>query len=201
MRTFSDQSGRNKPKQLHNRFPQCVKMSNATCKSESGTTPKKQKLAEMSVFLNYDATQAVQAMTNPPSISVRGIFRLNTDCFDEIFDYLSAEDLLSFGQTCKTMQNVVGNYFKSNYTVATKFGGNDGIYRVFSDTRIEPAQTSGFNRFIKYISQNTNSLGLLRYIESHSKEFTSVNHLCLEGVDLSRGRVTCLKNILPKVNS
>lgn len=38
--------------------------------------------------------------------STYAIFKLTIDCFDEIFDYLSLQDLSSFGQTCKAMQIV-----------------------------------------------------------------------------------------------
>ena len=34
------------------------------------------------------------------------IFKLNIDCFDEIFEYLSLKDLHSLGQTYRTMQQV-----------------------------------------------------------------------------------------------
>lgn len=43
------------------------------------------------------------------------IFKLDVDCFDEIFEYFSLEDLDSFGQTCKAMHKLTGEYFKRNY--------------------------------------------------------------------------------------
>lgn len=43
------------------------------------------------------------------------IFKLNVDCFEEIFDYLSLGDLASFGRTCKRMQQVAGHWFRENY--------------------------------------------------------------------------------------
>lgn len=49
------------------------------------------------------------------------MFRLNIDCFDEIFDYLSMEDLYSLGETCTRMQQIAGQYFKSHYSNATTF--------------------------------------------------------------------------------
>lgn len=126
------------------------------------------------------------------------IFKLNIDCFDEIFNYLLTCDLLAFGQTCKTMQHVVGEYFKENYTAASKFGGNDGIYRVFSIDGSERAETSGFNKYVRYLSHSFNSLGPLRYIESKGHQFTSLYHLNLVGVDLVTSRVDCFRNNLPQ---
>lgn len=105
---------------------------------------KKQKLIERV------ATSEQQAIgPSLPNAERPRIFKLNIDCFDEIFDYLSTEDLLGIGQTCKTMQQVVGEYFKKNYTAASMFGGNDGIYRVFSINGTERAETAGFNKFIR----------------------------------------------------
>lgn len=43
------------------------------------------------------------------------LFKLNLDCFDEIFVYLSKIDLLSLGATCKAMQKVVREYFKEKF--------------------------------------------------------------------------------------
>lgn len=127
------------------------------------------------------------------------IFKLDIECFDEICDYLTTENLLSLGQTCKMMQRVVGKYFKANYTAASKFGGSDGIYRVFSSNRTEPAQISGFNEFVRYISHTTNGLGPLRYIESHSEQFESIIHINFESFDLTRAGVNCLQQILSKL--
>lgn len=43
------------------------------------------------------------------------IFKLNIDCFEEIFDYLSFEDLVSVGKTCERLQQVAGYCFQQNY--------------------------------------------------------------------------------------
>ena len=104
---------------------------------------KKQKL------IDRVATDQQAVGPSIPNEERPRIFKLNIDCFDEIFDYLSTEDLLGIGQTCKTMQQVVGEYFKKNYTAASMFGGNDGIYRVFSINGTERAETAGFNKFIR----------------------------------------------------
>lgn len=104
---------------------------------------KKQKL------IDGVATDQQAIVSSNPNDERPRIFKLNIDCFDEIFDYLSTEDLLGIGQTCKMMQQVVGEYFKKNYTAASMFGGNDGIYRVFSINGTERAETAGFNKFIR----------------------------------------------------
>lgn len=44
------------------------------------------------------------------------IFKLNIDCFEEILDYLDIFDLISFGQSCKRLQEVAGYWFRENYS-------------------------------------------------------------------------------------
>lgn len=58
--------------------------------------------------------EAVAARASNERGSLPMIFKLNIHCFDEMFEYLSLKDLLSFGQTCKGLQNVAGKYFKRN---------------------------------------------------------------------------------------
>lgn len=134
-----------------------------------------------------------------PTEKLPRLYKLNIDCLEEIFEYLSTRDLLALGQTCKTMQQVIGEYFKVNYTAATKFGGNYGIYRVFSGDGSERAITSGFNQFVRYISHNSNSMAPLRYIKSNTHRFGAVNHLLLDGVHLTAGRIDCIQKILNKL--
>ncbi|XP_055306488.1 uncharacterized protein LOC129570790 [Sitodiplosis mosellana] len=132
------------------------------------------------------------------------IFKLTTDCCDEIFEYLSLKDLHAFGQTCKTMQKVAGVYFKRNYSAAPKYSGNDGIYIAYSDDKgviNENIPTSGFNRYITYISHYYEKLRPLHYIQSHSDEFESINHIYLVCLIINEARVNCLMNLLPKIET
>lgn len=109
------------------------------------------------------------------------IFKLNIDCLDKIFDYLSVSDLHSFGQTCKAMQQVAGEYFKLNYVAAPKFCEKDGIHIEYFDNNgdIQRANTSGFNQFITYMSHYYRKMEPLEYIKLHSSEFASMNHIYL----------------------
>lgn len=130
------------------------------------------------------------------------IFKLNIDCFDEIFDYLTMRDLHSFGQTCKAMQQVAGEYFKRNYKSCEKFSGDDGIYSVYSDNNgviCQRTQTSGFNQFINCISHYYEKSAPLHYIRGHSHEFSSINHIYLVCLRLNLRKVKYLRSILPKI--
>ena len=68
------------------------------------------------------------------------IFKMNADCWDEVFDCLSLEDVHSFGQTCKAFQRVAGEYFKWKYEGVSAECGVYGIY-------INHKQMNGFSAF------------------------------------------------------
>lgn len=130
------------------------------------------------------------------------IFMLNIDCFDMIFDYLSLHDIHQFGQTCKTMNIFAGEYFERNFKSAEKFSGIDGIYSVYSDNNglmNQRTQTSAFNQFINYFSHYYENLEPLRYIQLHSLEFVSLNHIYLVCLKLNTAKIECLRQILSKL--
>lgn len=126
------------------------------------------------------------------------VFKLDIDCFDEIFEYLSLRDLHSFGQTCKTMERVTGEYFKRNYVGAEKFTNDDGIYTVCSGIA-NRVNISGFNQFINYTSHYHNELGPLQYIQGHSIEFASINEIYLVCSEINEILIKSLMNLLPNI--
>lgn len=133
------------------------------------------------------------------------IFKLTTDCCDEIFDYLSLNDLYSFGQTCRTMQKIAGEYFKQNYSATAKYNGHGGIYTICLDNNVDVIngnnQTSGFNRYITNISHKKYDLPSLRYLRFHSTEFESIKCIDLAFLNISKAPVMCLVNLLPKLET
>lgn len=77
--------------------------------------------------LCHSEGQSQVASASTSSIEITpNIFKLDIDCFDEIFEYLSIKDLHSFGQTCRAMHKVAGEYFKRNHSAAEKFCHKDG---------------------------------------------------------------------------
>ena len=64
------------------------------------------------------------------------IFRLNMDCFEAIFDYLSLKDLHSFGQTCRAMQQMAGDYFQRNFKSAEKFSAKMAFTRFIQTMKV-----------------------------------------------------------------
>lgn len=128
------------------------------------------------------------------------IFILNTDCFDIIFEYLSLTDLHSFGLTCRTLNQIAGVYFRSNYKSSEKFSNHNGIYTAMYDNS-ERIQTSGFNRYITYISHYYEHHQPLHYIQKHSEEFECINHLYLVCLKINAEKVEYIRNILPKIET
>lgn len=130
------------------------------------------------------------------------LFKLNIDCLDRIFDYLSVKDLHSIGQTCKALQQAAGEYFKLNHSAAPKYTENDGIHTEYSDHSgviNQRTPTSGFNRFITYISHYYERKAPLEYIQAHGDEFESFKHLYLVCSSLSKSKLERIKKLFKRV--
>lgn len=103
------------------------------------------------------------------------ILTLDTGAFDELFDYLSLEDLCAIGRTCKQLQHAAGKYFQQNYPFITvKFGE----LRIYSQTILhESFETTPYGERIasnKLIQ--TNFAPYARRITIHGNEI-EVFHL------------------------
>lgn len=130
------------------------------------------------------------------------ILKLNSDCLNEIFEYLSVKDLHSLGQTCKALQHGAGEYFHNAYLSATNFSGDNGIYTEYSDNSgaiNQRTQTSGFNRYIRTIAHYYERMAPLQYIQLHSDEFESIHHIYLVCVPLNEVRIKCIEKLLGRV--
>lgn len=54
------------------------------------------------------------------------IFKLDIDCFEELFEFLPIDDLVSIGKTCKRLQQLAGYCFQRNYASIEKWMNPDG---------------------------------------------------------------------------
>lgn len=43
------------------------------------------------------------------------IFKLNIDCFETLFDYLTIDQLIAIGETCKRLRRIAGHCYRENY--------------------------------------------------------------------------------------
>lgn len=126
---------------------------------------------------------------NTPLLSP--ILRLNVDCFEEIFDFLSLSDLCAVGQTCKRMQSVARYYFQQIYSheLAHVFP-----YRI----RMFGAEIHGFRQYIRHISISAPvDLKFLRHIQL--QPFNSLIHIFFMGFDFTDENISCIKNFFRKI--
>lgn len=159
------------------------------CESDAETMAKRQKLSN-------ETDRNIDTNIESP------IFKLNDDCFGEIFEYLSVREVYAFGQTCKKLCQLAGDYFKCNHSAAFKFSGDNGIYTEFSDNNgaiNQRTQTSGFNKFITQISHYYERMAPLYYIQSHSIEFESIVQINFVCVPIDEIRIKCIRRILNQI--
>lgn len=150
---------------------------------QKGAHASKQQIANGQKPLN--SIQYIKAMCqqffrkilifNKPDSAATGeqtakIFKLDVDCFDEIFDYLSFEDLISLSKTCKYLQQLTGDCFHKNY-----LGGSiccsEGIRSEFSLKSLDIKHLMSFIRRIK-----TDSDGF-RYVFNLRSKLQQIEHM------------------------
>ncbi|XP_055309894.1 uncharacterized protein LOC129573428 [Sitodiplosis mosellana] len=146
--------------------------------------------------ITYTEFHTQLELTDKPNI-----FKLDVNCFNEIFDYLSLKDLCSIGQSCREMQRIAGEYFMRNYELSLKLSTKNGIYTVYSDHGAINIHilTSSFNPFINCITIKHEDLEPIRYIHMHNSEFASINEIDLVCLTIDAAKVKNLRKILPKI--
>lgn len=131
----------------------------------------------------------------PPSI-----YSLTAACFHKIFDWLSLEELHSFGLTCKQFQRVAGEYFQKTYRSTELRCAFDGIYAC-SDVSCN-SQMSGFNSYIDHVSIYGNripdeELDIFYYMKSNCNEM--LKKMQLFDVAITKRIVKMIRKNLKKI--
>lgn len=114
----------------------------------------------------------------------------------DLFEYLWLMELYMLGQTCKQMHKWTGNYFKYHFKTTSNHISENGICLFYMGI-----DTSGFNEFITHTVHSGVNINELRYLQRHTNDFASVNHLCLSNTEIDATRIECLKNVLAKLES
>ncbi|XP_055301582.1 uncharacterized protein LOC129568074 isoform X1 [Sitodiplosis mosellana] len=136
------------------------------------------------------------------------IFKLNIDCFDELFEWLSRDDLDTLGQTCKLMQSIVGEFFQQNFPAIEVRAEEDGLY--VNDTRNVNCyrgahKIHSFDKFIRKVSICENSIGiedgvrLFCYVGSNCTK--SIKHIQFINVLLTQIELEWVDEILKTVET
>ncbi|XP_055309439.1 uncharacterized protein LOC129573171 [Sitodiplosis mosellana] len=152
------------------------------------------------------------------------ILKLIGHCFDDLLEYLSLTDLHSLGQTCKSMQQITGEFFKRNYSAAHVVCLSDGFYVIFhkdaaTDWMTNCISIPGFMQFItsidigNHVVNKKKSRGRgfhnpsfykdldikLKYIKLHAEEMKTVKKLTLTNVRVDNKFTNCILDILPNI--
>lgn len=134
-------------------------------------------------------------------IQESAIFKLNVDCCNEIFEYLSVEDLYSFGQTCKSFQKVAGAYFNENYSAANVQIDDNNISVCLNRRYYKSMRTVKVQKFSAFISKLTIALDKSDCFEINNDEFTSIKHIELINGSVTSAKVNNIQKILEKVET
>lgn len=127
------------------------------------------------------------------------IFNLNIDCFRTMFNCLLMQDLNSLAKTCKSMQQIVGEYFEHTYpTVSIRY--EHGEVFTYNNKYI---QLDGVLRFVKKIiivhEHDNPDVKQLMYFGS--KCMDSIKEIQLNDVTLNATKAHLIKSLLNKVDT
>lgn len=134
-----------------------------------------------------------------PLSSAPKIFKLDTDCMDEIFEYLSLVDLAALAQTC--IQKVTGEYFKQNYS-STYLNMESYESEVFEFAGSALLSTPIFNQLVTDIRfEGLYADTPLLYIVLHPNEFGAINRFIFNDTEFNDQMYLSLNGIFPKLET
>lgn len=127
------------------------------------------------------------------------IFTLKMDHFEKIFDWMSQQDLIVLGLTCKRMQGYVGYYLKTNFTTVMTELQKNGLIMMRTKTKFQP----GSEVKIKGLSSYLNQIQLYSIKIPHMKadRFESLREIELEHIKFNDSDISNIKEILRQVET
>lgn len=136
----------------------------------------------------YDSIyMAKGANVEENEVDSAGIFKLNADCFEKIFDYSPLRSLIRMGATCKWLQQLAGEYFRQNYNNIKIIGSE---HEIKIENRFN--NINHFSSFIRRIHVTCNNL---RWLQSNC--FQSL--IEIEFYEMRITSVECLQKILCQI--
>lgn len=116
------------------------------------------------------------------------IFKLDIDCFEESFDFLPFEDLVSIGKTCKRLQQVAGYCFQQNYAAVEKRCTEDRIWLFFEDD---------VNCFIPFINRIFfDSEESFEFFDGRQSKFVRLKRMTFSELMITSNEIDCVKDRL-----
>lgn len=124
------------------------------------------------------------------------IYKLNINCFETIFDYLSLEDLSACAQTCKLLQRVCGHVLRTKYP----------FLRVFIDEYGDCLSDRlglqiNLNMLREYIEPITFVTDISTFPVSEWQQFKSVKYICFMSTIFTGTEMDTIKVVLEDVNA
>lgn len=93
---------------------------------------KKKSKVDVVVNQNSNQNQNELATAGPSNVEqTSGIFKMDIDCFEELFEWLSAAELRTLSCTCKRLKRIVNYYIRTIYPKIGKFELNDENFDMF----------------------------------------------------------------------
>lgn len=139
-----------------------------------------------------EKSHQIQSPCDKDKFSAMLIFKLDIDCLEEIFDWLSLNELYALSQTCRRLQRVSGFYFQQNFPTIEVHCEDDGISVLNRSIRID-----GFSQFTVNLSIY-GDLNRYRYVAVNCKSLKKIEFL---GSTLSSAKIECIEEILSKVET
>lgn len=125
--------------------------------------------------------------------------KVNVDCWERIFDFLSLRDILAIGQTCQRMRQISGHYFRENFHGTDCFVQTTyAIFYVFHNTgQGIKLERDDFLQFIDTMRICHRFEHLSHWM--HEDLFQSLTTLRLCGVELNENEFHGYEKVLNKI--
>lgn len=123
------------------------------------------------------------------------IFKLNIDCFEDVFDYMPMTDLIVVGKTCKRLQKVAGHCFRRTYpNISGRIGfqGNIEINLFHPETK----DVTHFAEFIEKMAFYVDDIeNRQTFFKIHSR-LRRLKELQLDTLALTDAEIDSMKEVL-----
>lgn len=121
------------------------------------------------------------------------IFKLNAIFCEDLFDWLSLQDLHSLGQTCKRMNRLTGLYFQENIKQLFDCTSQNLFSPIWEFSRF-----SGFVQYITSVKFIRCNLEDFRYVDMN---FDSIREISFTSISLTKSLINCVKSKLNQIES
>ncbi|XP_055303250.1 uncharacterized protein LOC129568935 [Sitodiplosis mosellana] len=120
------------------------------------------------------------------------IFKLKIDHFEELFDWLSLNNLVALSKTCKRMQRIAGYYIKTTYA-AVKFNC------FFTSIYVRDLKMDELSSYMKKLAYDQCLIEHVRHMRAD--QFKSVTEIRLRNVTFSDVGISRIKEILGQLET